>query len=466
MTRSDRYFSQHARGGAIASRIESQDSAAAILCIEALSGSLQGVPQPTAVENVVLYCEGLEDLEFNWPSGRLFVSVKDQLLTMSLVRSHLESIAKHQNYLAAPDDERILLCGLRGCDSQVSSFIEDRQHLAARVLHSEAREAIDEFEKKWRVPSWLAIMTTIDDRDMRRDSAQAQATFATAMRSAFPLTSCTDRHLSVIREDLAALTFAPARRQRNALPLYELYLTLLERLAPDEIALVQSEFQSTPFGYLHDPDLANTLRSERSIVLRARRRALRAWRRHTFVERLTPRIGCLVCNHPMMGALNGRSGYVCPQCNYVPFGTLFYACDCGQPLLLVSQPEIEGVGLFGQAISAARESARTCDKCSSVVDERRLDSRLFWLPILWPLEGSVDSRLIYLRESMGRPDRKFTPEEARAYLLESRQAKRLVHFPSAAEMPRFAPGTLFWMIVKIAVVTIVLWKALHYLHWL
>jgi hypothetical protein len=255
----------------------------------------------------------------------------------------------------------------------------------------------------------------------------------------------------------ASSGFLPsARRQRSGVLLNQLYRQIVQRLAPDEIVQFQVGFQSTPFGYLRDQELAHRLRAEASIVRKARNNAIRKWRRHTFLERvLLPRVNCLVCNHPMMGGLNGRNGYVCPDCNYLPFGTLFYACDCGTPISLLGQPKLDGVSLFAQAIAVTRSAIFRCDGCERRVDESRLGSRIFWLGIPWPLEGSIDNRLIAMREAMGRPNKGFTEAEARAWLLEAKENEE-VSSPSTLGMLDRWPVRTGLLVALTCIATIVI----------
>ena len=86
------YFDSRARGGAIASRVDAQDTVAALIAVEAISGSVEGVPAPSEACDVVLLCEGREDLELAWPTGRLLVPVKDQVLSMTTVRKVLHDM--------------------------------------------------------------------------------------------------------------------------------------------------------------------------------------------------------------------------------------------------------------------------------------------------------------------------------------------------------------------------------------
>lgn len=268
------------------------------------------------------------------------------------------------------------------------------------------------------------------------------------MRLGFPVAQRTDRDLGRLRQELEDTVFAPARRQRSAVSLHELHQTLVARIAPDGIMQFQSTYISTPLGYLVDKDLAQRVESERKVVRRARHRILRIWRRHTLLERLTPRISCLLCDHPMMGGYNGRSGYVCPRCNYVPFYTVFYACECGHGVDLIRQPNLDGVSLFAQAIETTRDTDRSCPGCGRVVDARRIGTRLFVLAIPWPLQGSVDARLMAMREEIGKGKRFVSIDEARGQLVQSRGSSMKELASLTAEMPRWARGTWWWLAIN------------------
>jgi hypothetical protein len=441
----------------VASKIDHQDSVAAILSIEVVAGRLTAVPALGQTGDIVVFCEGLEDLEFSWTSGRLLVSVKDLVLTMPVIRDFLIGAEGRYPPLAEFDQQHLLLCGLRGADAKVVSFQADLNHLKARLGKGvEGETAASEFERKWKVPGINASNMSLDLRPMLRDSTEGAAIFANAMRLTFPATNCTDYFLSNIWHELQDDVFAAARRHREAVSLRDLNERLTSRLAPDTIVRFQSSFVSTPFGYIEDTDRREVLKSEARIVSRARRRALKAWRRHTLLERLTPRIRCLVCEHPMMGGLNGRSGYVCPKCGYSPFVTLFYACECTTPVALLAQPELSGVSLFSTAIAITRKEERHCPACQALIDPRRLDTRLFMLRIPAVLNGSVDARLMAMREALGRPQNTFTPDQARARMLDFKNSDEGVPAILTSDMPRYAPGALFWLSLTVIIVAVAL----------
>jgi hypothetical protein len=451
------HFSSRARGGAVASKIDHQDAVAAILSIDAVAGRVTAVPPIRQAHDVVVFCEGLEDLEFAWASGRLLVSVKDLVLTMPVVRDFLLGAEDRYPPPEEPNQQRLLLCGLRGADSKVISFEADLTHLKARLAKGRDTEAArSEFERKWNIPAINATKMSLDLRPMLRDSSEGFAIFANAMRLAFPVTNCTDRFLLKIWHELQDDVFAKTRRHREAVSLRDLNERLASRLAPDTIVQFQTTFVSTPFGYFEDPSRREMLKSEARVVSRARRKALRTWRRHTLLERLTPRIRCLVCEHPMMGGFNGRSGYVCPDCGYFPFVTLFYACECATPVTLLTQPELSGVSMFSTAIAITREEERRCPSCQALVDPRRLDTRLFMLRIPAVLNGSVDARLMAMREAFGRPQKSFSPTEARTRMLDLKNSCEDVPAVLTADMPRFASGTLFWLFLSAIIVAILL----------
>ena len=148
---------------------------------------------------------------------------------------------------------RILLCGLRGGDVQVTAFQEDLEHLKARAaLLGEDSIASSEFERKWKVSAVVARNTSMSLRPLGRDSVHARALFAHAMRNTFPVTACTDRFIGEIQQDLENRTFAVARRARSGVSLREVNQMLISRLAPDELVQFQTGHVSTQFGYFED----------------------------------------------------------------------------------------------------------------------------------------------------------------------------------------------------------------------
>lgn len=411
-------FSRRSRSGAITSRIDSQDSVAACLIVEALCGNLKGVPSANEDPNVVVFCEGREDIEFTWEHGLLLVSVKDTPLAMNVLRAELEKL---QVFLSSAEKKYIAfqICALQGCDATSRSFLEDLVHLKDRLRLSSDADSATEFASKWGVELAPALALTVDTRDLSRDSKSAEANFAHAMRIAYPVLSCTETMIDMVYRYLTDEMLAPARRHRAGIHLQTISRHIASRLAPAELLRYEIEYVSTPFGYIKDSVREERIRNERKLVKSSARRAMKTWRRHTAIERLTVgHVCCLVCNHPMVANFNGLSGVACPDCGYQPFMSLFYSCDCGEPISLASQPDLDGPGLFAQALESIRTKQPNCGSCNVPVDSRKLSSRMFLLPIPWPLTGSIDGQLIAMRELMGRPQCKFEDiDEAKQWLI-------------------------------------------------
>ena len=85
--RSFNLFSREALGGWHASFIESQDSVAAFLALEAISGEADRRLTDVQEQNARIICEWQDDLELQWNDGGIYLQVKDQQLTASDIRT-------------------------------------------------------------------------------------------------------------------------------------------------------------------------------------------------------------------------------------------------------------------------------------------------------------------------------------------------------------------------------------------
>ena len=154
----------------------------------------------------------------------------------------------------------------------------------------------------------------------------------------------------------------------------------------------------------------------------------------------------------MMANFGGRNGYACPDCGFTPFGSLFYASECGAPVLIESNPQIGGTEFLLYAIRRTRNEDFKCTECDRIVDPRKVISRIFFAPIPWPIPKNVDSILVAKRMALGWGKEHLTPEEAENRMVNDGEDWEC-YLPSAEESTHHSRVcTLFRRVLALAII--------------
>lgn len=432
------FFGRAARGGLIASRIDGQDTVAATLALDALRATLPPLREISNDEPVEFFCEGQEDLEIVQGGTTLLVSVKDKLMGATALIAEIRQKLTPSLSSGAGNEIYLRVCVLGGLESDARSLSEDIDHLRARMeSRSDATAPMNDFVAKWRLDAATAVRVWIDGRSLGRLAHEHHAVFANALRLTFPSTTLTDSAVMEIEKYVVDRVFAPARRSRDCVDLFDLESDIATLMAPQEILAWSADYVASPFGYVKSPGSDDHMRREWKLLQEASRHVTKGWRRGTRAERyILPRVSCLVCNHPMMANLNGRNGYACPDCGFMPFGSLIYACDCGYPILVAANPPIRGAEMFACALRSTREASLQCGRCQRPADPRKVPTRIFFTPFPWPVDSSVDAILIARRMAMGRPKKRYSSDEARLWLEQNEDGEWKSHLPAAEEAVR------------------------------
>jgi hypothetical protein len=426
-------FSREALGGWHASFIESQDSVAAFLALEAISGEADRRLTDVQEQHARIICEWQDDLELQWDDGRIYLQVKDQELTVSDIRSICsrfdEKLVNDTSLDGVACFRIVALGGLHKNARHLPQHLKQLQSASGIRSGPERVRLMDDFVSRWRLPERVALSLSIDTRDMRRDSSVAYDLFAASLRRALPVHDFTDRRVHQLYRELAGDVFSAARRHRTWVSLSEARNRLLAQFMPLHLGSYEVEYVRTNFGYLKDPDRKQHIEAEEKLADRARRQAYRRWIRHTRRDRVLDllargAIRCLACNHPLMANMLGRYGIACPDCGYQPFLTLIYICDCAELMVVDRQPELDRVQLFGTAISWMR-SGPTCGACGAAPAFEKLSTRLGMVPFPVPVDEYSPARLIKLRESLGWTTHGWegSPSGPLAEMLRTRQAE-------------------------------------------
>lgn len=406
--RATNQFATGMKGGQVASRIETQDSSALILAIEAIGGLLSRIPNNIVDHVGRMSLEKVDDIEIRWDSGVLVVSVKDKSVDYNDLKVELN---KFTTLSESPDYRegvfRIEAGALRG--STARSLVDDMDRLRQvgdLGVVDEWLGCKSDFEQRHGVAANVAANTIVSIRDLSRDSVTLKAVFATTVRAVFPVQNFTDATLVSLFDEHTSIRIAPARRQRRTIMLRELRDAILLPLVPAELIATSSHYMKTSIGYIYDPNVQRARVNDERIKRAAYRKILRRWRKHTWRMVLADLLyrgplACPFCGGILTRALLGSRAFVCTHCLYQPYLTLFYACDCRSPVMLIRQPSVDGLTTFAELLTELRQHPKECDLCHQKVMEERLYGRTFGFSAPWPIEDFSEDDIIQIRVRIG-----------------------------------------------------------------
>ncbi|MET8759866.1 hypothetical protein [Lentzea sp. NPDC004782] len=396
------------KGGQVASRIETQDSVALIVAIEAIGGRLADAPYDVVERVGRVSFEKVDDIEVRWDHGVIVVSVKDKSLGLSDLKAELvrfAALGMSSSYMYAAF--RIEAPSLSG--SGARTFADDLERLhsvAASGIISEWIQCRNDFDSVYGISAKVAANTVLSVRDLRRDAATTRAIFASTFRSVFPVQNFSDVALVSLFDEYTSSHMAKSRRRRRTVLLRELQDAILLPLLPVDFIASSSSYLRTPIGYVLDPRRQVANARDYSLKRAAYKNILRRWWKHTWKMTLADflyrgPIRCPMCNHAVVRAMIGTRGFVCSGCGYQPFLTVLYACDCRSAVPLVRQPSTDGLAVFTELVSEIRREPRTCDNCNRRILPENMFGRIFGFSAPWPVESFSQKMLIDFRISIG-----------------------------------------------------------------
>jgi DNA-directed RNA polymerase subunit RPC12/RpoP len=394
-----------AAAGALTSRIDHQDAAAAFITLSLLAGETMfgiAAPQP---EGVVIHCEGKDDLELISSETRCLVSVKAQSADIPLLFKEYRRLSANRTDQTRAEKYALVLIGPQS--SQVVIFAEQlkqAQHLVASRERAEVDDIRHHFRQRWpkfdeNVIDTFYIMFMYQGLYSREYTAVS----AKLLRVIAPVADYTDERLMYLLSQIND-RFAKARLVRGSVTLSEIRDIIFSVTMPFGLVTLANAYVRTAYGYVKHPSIEGALEHEerdyRNAVRFVMRRYRRATRKHRLLALTLGPVKCIACNGPLMANLWGwrRQGIACAHCGFTPFSSLFYACTCGRPVLLVRQPPLD---LVDMAVSLRQAYAKArCEKCGQKPVPERLHTRTFGINVPWPPE-SIDSDLLEERKRFG-----------------------------------------------------------------
>ncbi len=401
------WFDRSARGGAIASRVDHQDAVAVLIALRILAGEEIFGLGPTEPYGVVLHCEGRDDLEIVTPDTHCVASVKAQSSSLALVSQEYSRISTSRS----PDHSRqssfaLILVGPQPTDvTSLADYLEEARSLLANRHGQEAEGIRADFHKRWpQLEGTSPDEFYLEVGLPRLYSLNYTAIAVQMLRRIASLTDYTDDRAMLLLSDLTT-RMAKARSARGSVTLSQIRDSIFDFALPLSLVTLPHAYVRTKYGYMQHPGISQLLEQESRDVLDAVRVAMRRYRRatrkHRIAALLAGPVRCISCDGPFMANMYGwtRRGIACSRCGFSPYISLFYACTCRHPLLLLAQPPLE---LVDVAVSIRRAiEALRCEHCGEKPRPERLQTRIFQLNVPWPPEDYSDKDLIEAREDFG-----------------------------------------------------------------
>lgn len=417
-------FSPAGTGGLIGSKIDEQDGVAVRLVLEILAEMVANSVDPSLIGSTKISCEVGDDLLIFDDNQLRLVSVKNTAVDPKGVVQESKRLSERLESLDEREITTRELCIVGPVPPETVSLASSLDNLH-NVLHSavdcaktitdwqSANKVVTRRETKPRdgKPGRPEIAVEVSDPESfvvrifshRMDAEQTKADFARSVRKLVPLADFSDRRVDALYREMIA-TLSEARRARKTVSISDFTRLLQAMVLPASVQALLSTHRLTKFGYSIDPEVAKTLKEDSALVAtalhRARKRMRRAMSAGLLADLFLGPVRCIECGHPLMANMLGfgSRGLACSSCGFSPFMSILYACECGEPCLVVAQPSTVQADLM---IAVQRASTGECASCLKPFDEARFSQRTFVAPIPWPPEDFTQQDLIDARVKAG-----------------------------------------------------------------
>lgn len=385
---SRKYLSAHARGGAIASKVDQQDAVALWICLKiASSHELCGL---SINNDAHIACEQLEDLAIVDKDRRILISVKTA--GISLKDLELEIQRLHAR-IRTTDSTCGMLAIVGTVNQKVSKAIANDSEYR-QLISGKSQDEIGEISSEFLDRYGSSFTPSVTLKQFHNlDSDEFKAGIAQLLRRSLPIGDYTDARIDEIILSLSA-QFSKARRERSIVHLSKV-MEEVSQLSSNPYA--RQAFSGIPYdksaaGYVvnkeKETELSSVSRNTNKVERKERARFFKRHFLHALYWLLLGAPACLSCGHPLVANFCGLGlrGIACPSCNATPFITLFLACPCGSSITLLEQPDISNFTKFNQDIIQALNHTR-CSHCGRQAIPEDNDIRIFQLNI--PADDSL-----------------------------------------------------------------------------
>lgn len=350
------YFSLQKTGGQISSLIANQDSRAIVYAVEQIYNK-DIFDFGIDVSDFSLQCETDDDLCIVNHENKIFIQVKSSKITDNQFYEIMD------NFLENSQNEN------RECFFVIATFTEFKikgKKIIHRInsyrnIYCDPNETED---KKIAVKNELIAdfslqkyndiidKIKIDHRPLFRDDKDVKAIFSRYLRLAYGLKNHKEQLIDVIYKELM-IEIEKARRTRGTISKETIECIIGKNLVKDTVfdkfdLLI--DYERVENGYkkkvIDNTQLLNVEKGCRKAVKNIFQNWRRIYWKEFFISMFIGVNRCPKCGHPMIANFNGLRGIACPNCGYLPYVTIFSACNCGHYELIKSQPELSESKIF------------------------------------------------------------------------------------------------------------------------
>lgn len=397
------YYDKKSTGGRITSKIENQDSVAAIYALEQLH-STDIFDFGTKIVDFCIKCEGEEDIEIFNKEKHIFI----QLKSSAIRKGDFTDVLKH--FLKLNSD-----------NTSTENFFVITSFVPIRLKGKDFKEYLDDYvkvfvnpyetdEKKRQVKDALILnfdlqayadiidKVRVDVRPLFKDSIDTKVMFGMYLRLNYIFKDPGDIIVDNLYTNLTS-KFAELRRKRGAITKAELEAVVNSAISKGSIfsgLSLSVGYSKIKNGYVKNEQKVK----KRDLIMagykKAKQDLMRGWRKAYRKEMIISCIfsakRCPQCGHPMTANMMGLFGIACPDCGFNPYVTMFMFCECGAYEVVKAQPELDDDKQiqYLKEFFDGRESD-VCKVCGKKLIDEYVENRIFYAPIPYPYEG-IDSK--------------------------------------------------------------------------
>lgn len=406
-TQMGNYYDKKSTGGRTTSKIENQDSVAAIYALEQLySTDVFGFG--IKIGDFCIKCEGEEDIEIFNLEKHIFIQLKSSVIGKGDLIDILDHFLTLNNVNTSTENFFVItsFAPIRVNEKNFKEYLDDYVHVLVNPYETEEkkRQVKDEFISTFCLSKYAHIIdrVRVEVRPLFKDNKDTKAIFGRYLR----LNYIFKDPGNIIVDNLYANLnnkFSELRRNRGAITKTEIEAFVNGAISKGSVfsgLALSVGYSKIENGYVENEQkvkkrdlIINGFKKAKKDIMRRWRKA---YRKDLIINCILGAKSCPQCGHPMMANMMGISGIACPDCGYNPYVTMFIFCECGAYEMVKAQPELEDDKQiqYLKEFFDERESD-VCKVCGKKLIDEYVENRIFYAPIPYPFDEIKNIDKIY-----------------------------------------------------------------------
>lgn len=392
------YYDKKSTGGRTTSKIENQDSVAAIYALEQLhSTDIFGFG--TKIVDFCIKCEGEEDIEIFNKEKHIFIQLKSSVIGKSDFAYILDHFLTLNSDNTSTENFFVLtsFVPIRINEKNFKEYLDDYVNVLVNPYETDEKkkQVKDDLISNFALSKYADIIdkVRVEVRPLFKDSKDTKAIFGRYLRLNYIFKDPGDIIVDNLYTNLTN-KFAELRRKRGAITRAELEAVVNSAISKGSIfsgLSLSVGYSKIENGYVENEQKVK----KRDLIMagfkKAKKDIMRGWRKAYRKEMIISCIfsakRCPQCGHPMMANMMGIFGIACPDCGFNPYVTMFMFCECGAYEVVKAQPELDDDKQiqYLKEFFDGRESD-VCKVCGKKLIDEYVENRIFYAPIPYPYE--------------------------------------------------------------------------------